>query len=133
MVINPTWQKIRVKKIPPKALEKRIKSENPFILDVRLLNPDKNESCIEGSVSCPLVFLADRYHEIPKEQPIVITDWAMKQSPVAAKFLIAKGYRVAGVLKGGTERWESEKFPVTTRKPYEMLGSLSSGNGQPLN
>jgi rhodanese-related sulfurtransferase len=120
MVINPTWQKIKVKKIPPKDLEKLLRTEHFFILDVRLLNLNRNESFIKGSLLCPLVFLADRYHEIPKEQPIVITDWAMKQSPVAAKFLISKGYRVAGVLKGGTERWESEKLPIEARKPSEM-------------
>jgi rhodanese-related sulfurtransferase len=120
MVINPTWQKIKAKKIPPKDLEKLLRTEHFFILDVRLLNLYRNESFIKGSVLCPLVFLADRYHEIPEEQPIVITDWAMKQSPVAAKFLISKGYRVAGVLKGGTERWESEKLPIEARKPSEM-------------
>jgi len=129
MVINPTWQKIRVKKIPPKDLEKLIRNENFSILDVRILNKNGNGSFIKGSVSCPLVFLADRYHEIPKAQPIVITDWAMKQSPVAAKFLISKGYSVAGVLKGGTERWESDKLPVEARNPSEMTGSHSSQNG----
>ena len=120
MVINPTWLKIKVKKISPKDLEKRLRNEHLFILDVRLLNLKGNGSFIKGSVLCPLVFLAGRYQEIPKEQPIVITDWAMKQSPVAAKFLISKGYKVAGVLKGGTERWESEKLPVEARKPSEM-------------
>ena len=117
MVINPTWQKIKVKKIPPKTLADRMRDEKFFILDVRPLNFSKNVSFIRGSVLCPLVFLGTQYHEIPKEQPIVITDWAMKQSPVAAKFLIAKGYPVAGVLKGGIERWESEKLPVEEREP----------------
>ncbi len=131
MVINPTWQKIKVKKIPPKDLAKCMNSEDIFILDTRPLNFTKNTSFIKGSVLCPLVYLADRYHEIPKGQSIIITDWAMKQSPVAAKFLIAKGYSVVGVLKGGIERWESEKFPVETRKPRPKLMPLSSRNKGP--
>ena len=131
MVINPTWQKIKVKKIPPKALLKRMDSEDFFILDVRPLNSVKNAPFIKGSVRCPLVYLAERYHEIPKEQSIVITDWAMKQSPVAAKFLIAKGYPVAGVLKGGVERWEIDKLPVDVRKPPKKRVPVSSGHGDP--
>ena len=132
MVINPTWQKIKVKKIPPKDLAKLINSENFFILDVRPLNFKKNTSFIKGSVLCPLVCLADRYHEIPKGQSIIITDWAMKQSPVAAKFLITKGYTVAGILKGGIERWESDKLPVEARKPMAKLMPLSSRNNDPV-
>ena len=131
MVINPTWQKIKVKKIPPKDLRKRMDSEDFFILDVRPLNSVEDAPFIKGSVRCPLVYLAERYHEIPKGQAIVITDWAMKQSPVAAKFLIAKGYHVTGVLKGGVERWESDKLPVDIRKLPKKLVPVSSGHGEP--
>ena len=125
MLINTNWQRIKVKKIPPKDFAKLINSENFFILDVRPLDFKKETSLIEGSVLCPLVCLSDRYHEIPKGQSVVITDWAMKQSPVAAKFLITKGYTVAGILKGGIKRWESHKLPLEARKP------LSSRNENP--
>jgi len=128
MVINPTWQKIKVKKIPPEDIVNLMRNENFFILDVRPLDFAKNTSFIKDSVLCPLVFLGDQYLEIPKKKRILITDWAMKQSPVAAKFLIAKGYPVAGVLKGGIERWESEKLPVKGRKPLTKLIPLSSSN-----
>ena len=128
MVINSAWQKIKVKKIAPKDLANLIHNETVFILDVRPLNFKKNTSFIKNSVLCPLVFLRNRYGEIPKAQRIVITDWAMKQSPAAAKFLIAKGYPVVGVLKGGIERWESEKRPLEVRKPLTKLTPLSFRN-----
>jgi rhodanese-related sulfurtransferase len=128
MVINPAWQKIKVKKMPPQDLAKLMRKENFFILDVRPLNFAKNTSFIKNSVLCPLVFLGERYREIPKTQRIVITDWAMKQSPIAAKFLISKGYQVVGVLKGGIERWQSENLPVELRKPLTMLTPLSFRN-----
>ena len=72
---------------------------------------------------CPLLFLAQRYTKIPKERKIVITDWAMKQSPVAAKFLISRDYDVVGVLKGGVERWKHDGFPVEERTPGQQASS----------
>ena len=42
---------------------------------------------------------------------------ALKQSPAAAKFLTRKGYKVAGVLRGGMERWQAERLPVEQRTP----------------
>ncbi len=56
---------------------------------------------------------------------IVIMDYAMKQSPVAAKFLMIKGYPVVGVLKGGLERWNSEGLPTKQRVPTQKIGSLN--------
>ncbi len=126
LMINPTWQKIKVKKIPPKDFRALIKDRECFILDVRTLNSEKNPSFINDSVLCPLVYLVDRYRQIPADHPVAITDWAMKQSPVAAKFLISKGYTVAGVLKGGTKRWESEKFPVEAQEPLTLRMPLST-------
>ena len=126
MTINKEWQAVKVKMISPKKLSDRIKKGDLYILDVRPLNFKKNTSFIKGSFLMPLVFLADRYGEIPKNRPIVITDWAMKQSPVAAKFLTAKGYTVIGVLRGGLERWESEALPVEQRQPTHKVGPLSA-------
>ncbi|MBL7204177.1 MAG: rhodanese-like domain-containing protein [Desulfobacteraceae bacterium] len=125
MTIDKDWQKIRVKKITPKKLKGLLQKENFYILDVRPLNFKKNVCFIRGAFLCPLLFLADRYKEIPTDRPIVITDWAMKQSPVAAKFLTLKGYPVFGVLKGGIERWEIEKLPVEKREPTNKVGTLS--------
>lgn len=125
MTINKEWQAVKVKKINPKSLNGRIDDENLYILDVRPLNFKKNTAFIKGSFLMPLVFLADRYTEIPKNRPIVITDWAMKQSPVAAKFLTVRGYRVIGVLRGGLERWEAEHYPVEQRQPTNKVSPLS--------
>lgn len=120
MNINHEWQKIRVKKLPPLKFSEIMRKETPFILDVRPLSfEEKNESFIEKSVLIPLVFLENRYKEIPKNRQLLITDMAMKQSPVAAKFLITKGYSVLGILKGGIERWEIEKMPVSKREPLQ--------------
>jgi rhodanese-related sulfurtransferase len=125
MFINKEWQKIKIKKIRPKEFARLLKEKGFYVLDVRPLDFKLNSSFIKGSFLCPLVFLADRYKEIPKGRQILVTDWAMKQSPVAAKYLSIKGYPIFGVLKGGIERWESEKFPVEQREATEKLLPLS--------
>ncbi len=109
MDVNKEWRKIKVKKLRPDKLEQLLQTQNNlYILDVRPLNFKRNKSFIVNSFFCPLVYLIERYHEIPKDREIIITDWAMKQSPTAAKFLETKGYKIVGVLKGGIERWQVE-------------------------
>ena len=125
MDINKEWHAVKVKKLNPRELQRQMEKEDIYILDVRPLNFKKNTSFIKGAFLLPLLFLTKRYKEIPQSRPIVITDWAMKQSPVAAKFLTAKGYRVIGVLRGGLERWESENLPVEKRQPTNKVGPLS--------
>lgn len=125
MSINKKWQAVKVKRIAPEKLHELLKKNDFYVLDVRPLNFKKNTSFIRESFLCPLLFLADKYREIPKGRQIVITDWAMKQSPVAMKYLTAKGFPVLGVLKGGLERWEGEKFPVEQRQPAHKISPLS--------
>lgn len=125
MIINKEWQRIKIKKIRPKKLAGLMREEDFYILDVRPSDFKLNSSFIKGSFLCPLVYLAVRYKDIPKDRKIVLTDWAMKQSPIAAKFLHIKGYPVDAVLKGGIERWESEKLPVEQREPTKGLLPLS--------
>lgn len=116
MDVNESWRKIKVKKFAPDSLSQLLNDGvNYYLLDVRPLNFKRNKSFIEGSYFCPLVHLSDRYTEIPKDREIIITDWAMKQSPTAAKFLITKGYKIKGVLKGGIERWQIEDKPTHER------------------
>ena len=125
MTINREWQQRKVNKIAPHDLKALLGKEDLYILDVRPQEFKRDASFIKGSLLCPLVYLADRYTEIPRDRRIVITDWAMKQSPVAAKFLTVKGYPVYGVLKGGIERWRSENLPVEEREATAEFGSLN--------
>ncbi len=127
MVTNGQWNKIKVSKFSPEKLRRILDEENPYILDVRPLDPQGNSSFLKGSTFCPLVFFFDRYKELPSARKIVITDRAMKQSPIAAKFLIAKGYKVMGVLKGGIERWVKEGFPAEKRVPSGKPDDFTKG------
>ncbi len=113
-----------MRKLAPAKLNALL-NDNPgiLILDVRPLNFKRDVTFIKSALLIPLVQLAQDYRQLPKQTQLVVTDWAMKQSPTAAKFLILRGYDVRGVLKGGIERWKKEGFPVEKRIPREG-GSL---------
>lgn len=109
MNIDQEWQKIKVPTLSPKEFHKTIQQDRSIaILDTRPLEFEADTAFFKDAMHIPLIFLEERYREIPKEKKIVLTDWAMKQSPMAAKFLIKKGYLVHGVLKGGLERFKQE-------------------------
>ncbi len=71
---------------------------------------------IKNAYHCPLLNLTEKISEFPKNRPIVVTDWAMKQSPLAAQFLTANGFNVIGVLRGGIERWVVEGMPAEKKE-----------------
>ena len=124
MFVSEEYQKVDAEKIAPQKFKQFIEEKSPYILDVRPLNFERDTSFIKGSHHCPLVYLADQYKEIPKDREILITDWAMKQSVSAAKFLILKGYPITGVLKGGMERWTESGYPIEKRVPSDKANSL---------
>jgi rhodanese-related sulfurtransferase len=115
MVINPDWRDYKVKKISPGDFAALLAKKGTFVLDVRPLEFSRNNSFIPGSTHCPLVYLDKYYDEIPPKCDILLVDWAMISSTNAAKFLLSKGYRVKGVLKGGIERWITEQRMVEVR------------------
>ena len=96
-------------------MSKALSDSTIYVLDVRPLDFALDNSFIRGSVHCALVHLAERWSEVPRDRKVIITDWAMKQSPSAAKYLIEKGFNVIGILKGGMERWNSEGLPSEER------------------
>ncbi|MBF0451926.1 MAG: rhodanese-like domain-containing protein [Candidatus Magnetomorum sp.] len=107
--------KMKIKKLKPQKIIDMLNKKELFVIDVRPQNFKRDASFIAGSIHCPLLDLSDRFHEFPKDKKILITDWAMRQSPLAAKYLIGKGYKVIGILKGGIERWKNDKYPVEDR------------------
>lgn len=121
MNIDEKWQSIAVRKLSPGDLSVLLDTGDYYVLDVRPLDYGSKASFIRNAVLCPLIHLSDRRAEIPKDSRIIITDWAMKQAPVAAKFLISKGYNVIGVLKGGIERWKHEGLPVKQRESADEI------------
>ncbi len=133
MEINEEFMSIEVHKFTPDKLKELMAREDIFLLDVR---PEKYEGLsgfIEGTVFCSLLYLEERYTAIPRDKKVVVVDAFMKQSPIAAKFLIHKGYTVAGVLRGGVANWSKKGFPVVeealTKSLDTGVGTLSGNKG----
>ena len=117
MTVDPENQRIPVTRLEPRRVQELLCDPGYFLLDVRPEDFQRDAGFIAGARHCPLVHLGERFPALPANRKIIISDWAMKQSPAAAKFLTRKGYKVAGVLRGGMERWQAERLPVEQRTP----------------
>ncbi len=78
-------------------------SEEPLVLvDVRQPSELTGQlAALPGIVNIPLPELAKRYHEIPKDQPIVVICRSGNRSSQACHFLANKGYQQVFNLQGG--------------------------------
>ncbi len=114
---NPSLNQVNVEKLSPAKVSELIQTQAVFILDVRPLWWKVIPKVLSNSHFMPLVTLQYDYKQLPKNKPILVVDGYMKQSPSAARFLIGKGYQVAGVLKGGIRRWDKEGYPTDEHKP----------------
>ncbi len=126
MTTSPKYAAIKIRRLAPDKVAELLESPEILILDVRPIYFSRNNYFLEKSVHIPMLNLEEMAVNLPKDKTIIITDWAMKQSPIAAKFLISKGYRIMGVLKGGIERWTRENRPTSqkgTRSPAEIINS----------
>lgn len=106
---------MRPAKISPEQFADLLQQPDTFLLDVRPQDYSKGPNFIKGAYHCPLLELTDRFDDLPRARKIVISDWKMQQSPLAAKYLMANGFRITGVLRGGTVRWSSESRPTEIR------------------
>lgn len=109
------YKGIKVNKLRPSEVQNRIAQGDVLIIDVRPRNFSKDSNFIPGAKNFPLLTLVEDSHRLPKDKAIILTDWTMRQSPLAAKYLSLNGFKVLGVLKGGLIRWESEGLPVEQR------------------
>jgi len=116
--LNNKYRDLRPKKLKPKQVYTLLANQDILIIDVRPKNFVKGPEYIAGSINFPILTITKRLHEIPKDRPIILTDWTMRQSPLAAKFLMANGFdNILGVLKGGLIRWTEEGFPIERHQP----------------
>ena len=80
------------------------------LVDVRM--PDEYEQVhVPGAVLIPLPELAQRAHEVPKDQRVYVICASGGRSLAAAEALNNAGWEAASVA-GGTKGWASEGRPV---------------------
>jgi sulfur-carrier protein adenylyltransferase/sulfurtransferase len=85
------------------------KGENVYLLDVR--EPFEHEIANLKGQLIPLGELPVRFHELNKEQEIVVYCHHGNRSRYAAEFLQSRGFRAVKNLTGGVEAWATEIDP----------------------
>lgn len=125
MEVSEELQRISVTKLPPAAFAEAMKQENVLIVDVRprwWRSSQERSGMVPGThMQLPLLDLHRNLAQLPRTRPILLVDRLMRQSLSAAKYLTHKGYRVVGVLRGGTRRWVAEGRPVLARQDEPPL------------
>lgn len=80
------------------------KGDSPRLIDVRE-DWEFQRGHIEGSELLPLSRFMDSYHQIPKDQELVIVCESGNRSGRAAQFLSGQGYGSVHNLVGGMSAW----------------------------
>jgi len=113
LVVNEAMAGISVAKLSPEEVEAlRRRRPELAILDVRPRWWRPSQNFLAGTTGIPLIELEEKREHLSRGRPLLITDGAMLQSLSAAKYLAHHGYEVVGILKGGIERWEKERYPT---------------------
>jgi rhodanese-related sulfurtransferase len=84
----------------------------PYLLDVRT-SQEYKQGHVNGAELIPLDELAARIARIPKAREIICICASGSRSSVAARSLIAQGYKASN-MRGGMSRWVRAGLPVKT-------------------
>ena len=95
----------------------------PLLVDVRELDEIVAVRA-EDVVVIPMSQFAQRFRELPDDQPLMLICASGGRSAMAAAFLAANGYRDAVNVAGGTHAWERKGLAV-------RRGPLAPGEGDP--
>jgi hydroxyacylglutathione hydrolase len=101
----------KLEAITVQELDERLKSktENPLVLDVRTEN-EWNGGHIDGALHIHGGVLKDRYHEVPKDRPVVVLCGTGYRGSIAASFLKSNGYQKVANVLGGMTAWKAARL-----------------------
>jgi glyoxylase-like metal-dependent hydrolase (beta-lactamase superfamily II) len=93
------------------AAELLSSSQPPVAVDVRAPR-EREQRCIDGSVSIPLSRLAENLKTLPKDRALLVYCAGGYRSSIAASLLQASGFEHVCEIAGGIAAWEAAKLPV---------------------
>jgi hydroxyacylglutathione hydrolase len=96
---------------PVLAAERLASARPPVAVDVRGPH-EREQKRIAGSVSVPLNHLAERLHELPRAQPLLVYCAGGYRSSIAASVLQEHGFDRVQEIAGGLSAWEAAGLPV---------------------
>ena len=108
---------IKLPSIKPKAISpQQLKAMGKKVQIVNLLENIKGREFIKGSINVPITDIIYSYKRISKRKPVVLYSLHGKVDQIAAKYLVAVGYKKENIsyLKGGIEAWKAAGFKTKT-------------------
>ena len=110
-VIN--YRQASYREITSREAADLIKTENPFVLDVRT-PAEYNRGHLANSVLIPVQELQRRHKELAKhkDRELLIYCATGNRSTVASKILIDSGFKHIVNLRGGIYDWRKNNYPV---------------------
>ena len=114
----------------PTTSWKRIQNEEILLLDVR---EDEEVEQLRFDVPhylhIPLTQLEQRFHEVPKEQSVIVACLHGVRSLKATYFLSYQGYQNVANMKLGLVRWVDKGFPVIGDPELVKSGDAGGNTG----
>ncbi len=121
MWVNPAYQTVRVPKLGCRQVAVQLKNSRLFVLDVRPPWLRSRQLFLPGSTLIPMYALKEHLAAIPKDRPLLVADATMRQSPIAARWLIHHGYKVIGVVRGGMQHADRRGCPVVAQPARQLV------------
>ena len=85
----------------------------PVLIDVRAPR-EREQKRIPGSLSIPLIPLAERTSVLPTDRPLLVYCAGGYRSSIAASLLQQHGFKHVSEIAGGITAWEAAKLPIET-------------------
>lgn len=111
---NAGYEVERLETIPVQELAQRLQSGNgkaPFVLDVRTEREWKSGH-VPGAHHIHGGLLQDRFHEVPRDRPVVVICGSGYRASIAASFLKREGYTEVANVLGGMSAWGNAGIPT---------------------
>lgn len=111
---NAGYDVARLETIPAQELAQRMQSGNgksPFVLDVRTEREWKSGH-VPGAHHIHGGLLQDRFHEVPRNRPVVVICGSGYRASIAASFLKREGYTEVANVLGGMSAWGNAGIPM---------------------
>lgn len=103
---------VLVKEICPTSTQSWVK-QGALLVDVREKEEVEALSYdVPNCINIPLTQFEERFHEIPKDQKVVLVCKGGNRSLRAAGFLVHHGYENVVNMKHGITRWVQKGFPT---------------------
>ncbi len=111
--LKKVYPEVEIPTIAAAALKAKLDAKaDVVVVDIRD-EDDVRSGTIAGSKIIDLEVLDARYAELPKAKQIVLVDLHGKQTQVAGRFLVSKGYKDVARLDGGfVGGWVKAGLPI---------------------